>query len=51
MYTEAAEKALPLVHENPDNQLLQATYKVMEDRAKDDAKNKLKKKLKGLFHH
>ena len=51
MYTEAAEKALPLAHDNPDNQLLQATYKVMEDRAKDDAKNKLKKKLKGLFHH
>lgn len=51
MYVEAAEKALPLARDNPDNVLVQATYKVMEDRAKDEAKHKLTKKLKGLFHH
>ena len=51
MYAEAAEKMAGVVREAPGSTLMHATYKVMADRAKQDAKQKTASKLKGWLHN
>ena len=51
MYAEAAEKMAGVVREAPGSTLVHATYKVMADRAKQDAKQKTASKLKGWLHN
>ncbi len=47
LYVEAAEKMAGVVREAPQSTLLQASYKVMADRAKEDAKHKVGSKVGG----
>ncbi len=47
LYVEAAEKMAGVVKEAPQSTLVQATYKVMADRARQDAKHKVGSKLGG----
>ncbi len=47
MYVEAAEKMAGVVKESPQSTLVRTTYKVMADRAKQDARHKAGSKLGG----